>query len=197
MIQNNYTPNFCGIPVRTLNITQITKRGTSIVPAIIEQISSNCSKDVAAIEKIAEPWSLTRHNSLIYFFKREFMEASKNIANYCIKAPNKEILGIIQTTSPTVKQRKIFKIEYLITKPYTQANAIKYKGVGTAGLLHVTKTAQENGFKRIRLFSSDSAIKFYEKLGLKRNSSNAEFRIFNCFDIPSKDFSSFISNKSL
>lgn len=197
MIQNNYSPAFGGTPVGTTKIKKIVNGKISTVTAVIEQISRECPKDVKTIEKIVENWSQDNPLPLLYWFKRSFMSAEKKLTNFWIKAPNKDIIGIIQTTNPqTVKSRNSFDINYLLAKPSSQTSKTKYKGVGTAGILHAVQTAKENNFKAIHLFSLDTAIKFYEKLGLKK-SKNVLFRFLNGFELSSKDFSSFISNHGL
>lgn len=188
MIQNNYPPSFCGIPVRTTNIIKITNRTSSIVPATIEEISRNCPEDAGKIKEIITTWSQKRAKLLLRSFNFSFFKPTKNLSTFWIKAPNGEIVSILQTTNPkTAYNKKIFEIDYLISKAFCDSDHTKYKGAGKAGVFHAIQTAKEHRFKTIRLFSSEGATKFYEKLGFSKNTTDSRFTFSNCLELSDLD----------
>lgn len=188
MIQNNYSPNFCGIPIRKVNITKITKKGPTIVPATIEEISRYCPDDARMIKEIITTWSQKRAQLLLRSFNFSFFKPTKNLSSFWLKTPNSEVVSILQTTNPkTAHNKRIFEIDYLISKAFCDSDNTKYKGAGKASVFHAIQTAKEHHFKTIRLFSSEGATKFYEKLGFIKNTSDPRFKFSNCLELSDID----------
>jgi len=195
MIQNNYSPAFCGIPVTKINITKIVNEKSYPIETTIEKISKMCPEDFNTIKKIIPEWSKRGSKTLLQSFYDSFIKPTGKSSFFWLKTADNDIAGILATTDPNSQLfKRVFQIKYLISKPAECDNSIRYKGAGKAGLLQAVKMAKENKFKLIQLFSSLQAVSFYKKMGFTKNRNLTEL---DCFELSSKHFNSFIKKNEI
>lgn len=145
------------------------------INAKFSELAADSIDDILAICKVNDNWpriGKTQYSGLISenftqgkeperaHFVIETVDAAKELAN--------RITCLVETTHPTkVLNKDVFKIHFIQASPdIVNIKPSPIKGSGELSLYGAVRLANENGFKRIQLDSSNDS--FYEAMGFKR-----------------------------
>lgn len=193
----NNNPSFGKNILTNVNLKQATTDGSfKFVKGMISELNKNDKSDELLLEGIKGSWEGKARFSRVII--KHFEDAKNSSKVYITELKDKcdslkdNICCLMETTNPQAKpkRRRNFVIKFLQSAPdiANKGNKTPIKGAGELCIYEAVKTAQKEGYKRVKLLSVNNS--FYDHLGFKRGLYYKEDSY--SYSLPQKQFAEFL-----
>ncbi len=172
-------PNFGQIKLDKVKLRVKSADGSyQLADAFVSKLESKSIRDKKLLDKLYDNWYNTEytHNVIVRFNQlKDFSNLYITKLKKNCKALKDNICSLIETTNPKANDRRDdFVIKYIQAAPEIANKSDKpVKGAGELAVYEAVKTAKENNYKRISLYSTND--NFFTKLGFEKDENSHNF----------------------